>query len=176
MLNLHFMTNGGSPVRQTITKHDQLMSKQLHLLSNQMNSGLHGLNLVSEPKTIPTPLSIKSKQPANNRRYFSALSAADTFNSFNNSNKQSQAQMAAFIQSTNDSQHRNQQNVSFKNARRSNNGSQAANAERVKSRYKNNNTQIQPQSHQLQRAFNVSLKNGKIPNKQSSIVSNHGNG
>lgn len=64
------------------------------MLGNQINSGLMGLNnFMGDPKTIPTPLSIKNKQLPNNRRYFSALSAADTFNSFSNSNKQSQAQM-----------------------------------------------------------------------------------
>lgn len=66
--------------------------------------------------------------------------------------------------------------ITFKNARRSTNTSQAGNnVERVKSRYKNNNTTInqhQQQNSSVNRTFNVSIKNGKIPSKKMVSTNN----
>lgn len=145
----------------------------MQLLSNQINAGLMNMNnLMMEPKTIPTPISINNKQPNNNRRYFSALSAADTFNSFNTSHKQSQAQIKFLQNETVPTNHTKK--ISFKNGRRSTNASQQAGShvDRVNSRYKNNNTTMNQVINQLNssavnRTFNGSVKNNKIPNKKA---------
>lgn len=85
-----FATSGASPVK-TKGKQEQLASNKVQLHNGQLHIK-NGLNLIAEPNMCVTPISLMAlKQPTNNRRYFSALSAADTFNSFTNSNKQSQA-------------------------------------------------------------------------------------
>ena len=72
----------------------QILSMQMQLINNHLqnnmssaNQSLHLNMMNADPKGIPTPMSITSNQVnANNRRYFSAKSAAETFNSFNHSN------------------------------------------------------------------------------------------